>query len=232
MSALLMVLPRVWARADGDSTEHEVRQPLALVASRLHSDRQPFVPGERKGPHGLRVVASAAPALESKPCRPILLRKQQASVNGVAYEFYRRYTEAMLGRYMKLSMEAGRVPSMLGRELFRGPVTSYKVHSFEDVSNFVHDIDRCLSLLDPGQRHLVRRIALEQYTQEETAALLGMSLRTVVRRYREAIDRLTRTLLERGLMQPLSPDDLNSTASAGKDRGVEAVKGVRLEATR
>ena len=49
----------------------------------------------------------------------------------------------------------------------------------------------------------MRRIALEEYTHEETAAMLGMSLRTVVRRYREAIDRVTRVLLERGLMQPL-----------------------------
>ena len=31
--------------------------------------------------------------------------------------FYRKYTEAMLRRYMQMSTESGRVPSLLGREL-------------------------------------------------------------------------------------------------------------------
>lgn len=47
--------------------------------------------------------------------------------------FYRKYTEAMLRRYVRMSMEAGKVPSLLGREMFRAKVTSYRVESFEDV---------------------------------------------------------------------------------------------------
>ena len=173
----------------------------------------------RKGPHRLRLVqavgemrAAEATQKAAQPAAtvrgPILLRRQPQAVAGVSYEFYRQYTEAMLRRYVKLSMEAGRVPSMLGRELFRGHVSNYKVRSFEDVSNFVIDVERSLKTLDPGQQHLVRRIALEEYTMEETAAMLGMSLRTVVRRYRESVDRLTRVLLERGMMQPLASSEL------------------------
>ena len=64
--------------------------------------------------------------------------------------FYRKYTEAMLRRYQTMSMEAGRVPSLLGRELFRGHVTSHTVHSFEDVVIYVHDVEKCLAKLDQG----------------------------------------------------------------------------------
>ena len=79
--------------------------------------------------------------------------------------FYRKYTEGMLRRYVKLSMEAGRVPSLLGREMFQARVTNYVVHSFEDVVIFVHDVESCLKKLDEGQHHLVRRIALQEFTQ-------------------------------------------------------------------
>ena len=47
--------------------------------------------------------------------------------------FYRCYTEAILLRYVRMAMEAGKVPSLLGKEMFHGNVTSYKVGSFDDV---------------------------------------------------------------------------------------------------
>lgn len=117
--------------------------------------------------------------------------------------FYRKYTEALLRRYMKLSMEAGRAPSLLGREMFRGKVTHYRVQGFDDVIIFVHDIESCLKLLDAEQNHLIRRIALQEYTQNETAAMLSVPVRTLVRRYESALDRLTRLFLDRRLLEPL-----------------------------
>ncbi len=116
--------------------------------------------------------------------------------------FYRKYTEGMLRRYMRLSMEAGRAPSLLGREMFRGKVTNYRVQGFDDVVIFVHDVEKCMAKLDDGQQHLIRRIALQEYTQGETATILGLSLRTVVRRYAEALDELTGIFLERRLLEP------------------------------
>ncbi len=62
--------------------------------------------------------------------------------------FYRKYTEGLLRRYVKMSMEAGRAPSLLGREMFRARVTNYQVHGFDDVVIFVHDVERCLAMLD------------------------------------------------------------------------------------
>lgn len=135
---------------------------------------------------------------------PVVEVPAREQPQAVGCEFYRKYTEAMLRRYVTMSMEAGRVPSLLGRELFRGNVTHYNVKSFEDVVIFVHDVEKCLAKLGSGQQHLVRRIALQEYTQGETAAMLGLSLRTVVRNYSDAIDRLTRIFLEKGMLQPLS----------------------------
>jgi len=117
--------------------------------------------------------------------------------------FYRKYTEAMLQRYVRMSMEFGKVPSLLGQEMFRGNVTSYRVESFEDVVIFLHDVDRCLKKLDAEQRHLISRIALQQYSLTETAELLGLKPRTVIRRYGQAVDRLTRIFLMVKMLEPL-----------------------------
>lgn len=180
MLASPAILPRVWATASIASAADAVQQ--------------------RKRPHCLRLVRASS--LQPQPAPALTVPRMQRKVEpGLA--FYRQYTECLLRRYMKLSMQSGRVPSLLGRELFPGNVTSCKLVGFDDVVIFVHDVRRCLEQLDPGLRHLVRRIALEEYTQQETAAMLGLSLRTVITRYAEAIDKLTRVLLERKLLQPM-----------------------------
>ena len=143
------------------------------------------------------VWATAAPS-RAKTLPEVVEQKKTAP----ELAFYRKYTEGMLRRYVKLSMEAGRAPSLLGREMFRGKVTSYRVHSFEDVVIFVHDVETCLKMLDEGQQHLIRRIALQEFTQAETAGLLGLSLRSVHRRYADALDELTEIFLERKLLEP------------------------------
>jgi hypothetical protein len=143
------------------------------------------------------VWATAAPS-RAKTLPEVVEQKKTAP----ELAFYRKYTEGMLRRYVKLSMEAGRAPSLLGREMFRGKVTNYRVHSFEDVVIFVHDVETCLKKLDEGQQHLIRRIALQEFTQAETAGLLGLSLRSVHRRYADALDELTEIFLERKLLEP------------------------------
>ena len=115
--------------------------------------------------------------------------------------FYRKHTEALLRRYMYVSMHMGRVPSVLGNCMFRGKVSSYRVRSFEDAIIFVFDVEKCLKRLDPNAQDLVARIALQEYTQAEAAELTGQSLRSVVRKYAEAIDRLTGIFLELELLQ-------------------------------
>lgn len=130
-------------------------------------------------------------------------KKQKSSRVAPELAFYRKYTEGLLRRYIKLSMEAGRAPSLLGREMFRGHVTQYRVQCFDDVVIFVHDVSRCLHLLNPQQNLLITRIALQEYTQTETAGMLNVPVRTLVRQYDQALDALTRLFLERRLLEPL-----------------------------
>ena len=152
---------------------------------------------QRKRPHCFRLV-KAAPA-------PLGMPKTERPEDRELV-FYREYTEAMLRRYLTISMEVGRVPSMLGRELFRGNVSSYNnVQAFDDAVIFVIDVEKCLQALAPGLRHLIRRIAIEGYTQQEAAALSGISLRTVTRRYPEGIDKLTRLFLDGKILEAVFP---------------------------
>ncbi len=115
--------------------------------------------------------------------------------------FYRKYTEGMLRRYMYQSMEIGRMPSMLGNCSFRGKSDSRRLRTFEDAVIFVHDIEQCLKRLDAFSRELVGCIALQEYTQAEAAERMGLSVRTVVRRYADALDVLTAVFLDRDLLE-------------------------------
>jgi hypothetical protein len=94
------------------------------------------------------------------------------------------------------------VPSLIGQPIFRGRVTSYRVRSFEDVVIFVFDVEKCLRQLDARSQELIARITLQEYTQGETAGLTGMSLRSVVRHYADALDRLTAIFLKARLLEP------------------------------
>ena len=148
------------------------------------------------------VWATAEPLPEVDDWREVPeVGEHKPVVRGMA--FYRRYTEAILKRYVCMSMEAGRAPSLLGREMFRGKVTSYRVHSFEDVVIFVHDVEKCLAKLDIEQREIVERVALQEFTLRESAQLMGLGLNTVVRQYARALDLLTRSLLDARLLDPM-----------------------------
>lgn len=110
--------------------------------------------------------------------------------------FYRKRTEALLRRYMRASMEMGRTPSLLGAVVFRGRVSSYRLTTFEDCIIFIFDVESCLKRLDLESKELIARIALQEYTYEETAQLTGQSARGVGRKYAMALDCLTNFLIE------------------------------------
>lgn len=118
----------------------------------------------------------------------------------VRMAFYRRHTEKMLRRYLYASMQVGRAPSILGESIGRGWVSSRPVRTFEDAVIFVLDVEACLKRLGSLERQLLFRIAIQEYTQAETATLLGMSVRAVCARFPLALDRLTERLLESGVL--------------------------------
>jgi hypothetical protein len=114
--------------------------------------------------------------------------------------FYRKHTEGLLRKYMAMSMQMGRTPSVLGSCMFRGRISSYRLHSFEDAVIFVLDVEKCIKQLDMFSQDVVARIALQEYTQAETATLTGQSPRSIFCKYGEALDRLTRIFLKVGLL--------------------------------
>jgi predicted DNA-binding protein (UPF0251 family) len=116
--------------------------------------------------------------------------------------FYRKYTEAMLRRYLRVSVEVGRVPSVMGREMFRGNVSHYKMANFEDGVVFCVDVERCLAKLRNDDQRVIERIALQGYTRQEAAPKLGISFKTCVTKYGEALDRLTAVFLAGRLLEP------------------------------
>jgi hypothetical protein len=114
--------------------------------------------------------------------------------------FYRKHTESLLRRYLYASMQVGRAPSILSDPVSRGWASSRPVRTFEDAVIFVLDIERCLVRLDSLDRELLSRVVLQEYTNAETAVLLGMSCRSVSNRFPLALDRLTEKVLESGLL--------------------------------
>jgi len=116
---------------------------------------------------------------------------------------YRDRTVGMLRRYLRLAIEVGRLPSLLGREFFRTRVTSYHTQTFEDSVILVHDVEACLGFLDVVDRTLIGMIVMQDHSQEETAMLLQCTRRTIVRRYGEALDRMSAIFLKRNILARL-----------------------------
>jgi DNA-directed RNA polymerase specialized sigma24 family protein len=118
----------------------------------------------------------------------------------VSLAFYRKHTESILRRYLYASMQVGRAPSILADPVGRGWASSRPIRTFEDAVIFVLDVERCLDRLDALDRQMLSRVVLQEYTQAETAQLLGMSVRTISYKFPRALDRLTERLLETGLL--------------------------------
>ena len=120
---------------------------------------------------------------------------------------YRERTVGLLRRYLRMSVEVGRLPSLLGREFFRSRVTSYKASTFEDAVIFVHDVERSLEKLGGFEQKLIATIVLQEYSRWEAARILNCGMRTIGRLLPEALDCLTEIFLEGGRDEILVRDD-------------------------
>lgn len=150
-------------------------------------------------------LAEAAREIERKekksrgPERPPV-REVGEGEETTSLAFYRRHTENLLRRYLYASTQVGRAPSILSSPVGRGWVSSRPVRSFEDAVIFVLDVEKCLSRLGSLDRQLLSRIVLQEYTQQETAAMLGMCIRSVSSKLAKALDRMTEQLLAAGIL--------------------------------
>ena len=189
------VLAQVWA-TDGN---------LAHAVALIQAEADPVAVPQRSPSAGPQPVA-VPDLIPGNAVAPEDMERERAApvfrtVLAPGTAFYRSYTEAMLRRYGVLSLESGRVPSLLGREMFRGKVTSYRMHGFDDVVIFVLDVERCIRELTGEHQRLILRIGVQEYTFGETASMLRLSLRSTERRYLQALDELTGIFLERRLME-------------------------------
>jgi RNA polymerase sigma factor (sigma-70 family) len=114
--------------------------------------------------------------------------------------FYRPRTAALLRRYGRLSVEVGRLPSLLGKDIFRSRLAQYSAKNFEDAAVFVADIERVLDQLSDEDRRMLAMNVLEDYTVAEVARLLQCSQRTVERKLFAALDHLSGELAKIGML--------------------------------
>jgi hypothetical protein len=131
---------------------------------------------------------------------------------------YRDRTIAIVRRYLRLAVEVGRLPALLGREFFRTRVTSYHTQTFEDTVIFVHDVERCLGGLNDAQMELIGMIVMQEHAHFEAARMMRCTRRTIVRSYGEVLDRLSEIFLDREILTRLPK---KSPASAEPCQGGE-----------
>src|SRR6185312_9658174 len=131
--------------------------------------------------------------------------------------FYRERTIALLRRYVRIALEVGRLPSLLGRELFRSKVTSYHMSTFEDGVIFVHDVEQILDQLGQFQRLLVATIIFQEYTQDEAAEVLRCTRRTICSEFPAAVDRITELFMAGGLLNALPARSVENFCQVGPE---------------
>ena len=174
-------LPRVWA------TQGALATMRPLEAATHHLKKQ--------------LPTHSADNLHQMPSRQMVPEAPQNAEETIStYAFYRKHTERMLRRYLYASMQVGRSPELLGENVGKGWVSSRKITTFEDALIFVLDIERCINRLNPLDRKIISRVLLQEYSHAETAAILGLSARTVYARLPQAIDRLTEALVTADLL--------------------------------
>jgi hypothetical protein len=143
---------------------------------------------------------------------------------------YRHKTVRLLKRYRRMSVEVGRLPSLLGREFFRTRVTRHQVGTFEDAVIFVHDVERSLQLLDDFEQKLIATIVMQEHTHDDTAVILRCWRRTVGRRFPEALDKLSEFFLEGGLLSHLPKTEPRVEKSCQEGENDEIFVSDSLEA--
>jgi len=117
---------------------------------------------------------------------------------------YRSHTLGILRRYFRMSLELGRLPSLVGREIFRARVSSYRASSFEDLVIFVTDVERCVEQLDQKSQLAIARVVFQEYSVEEAGRMLCCTERSVRTYLAGGLDRLAYIFLVRGQLRPFA----------------------------
>lgn len=163
------------------------------------------------GSHSRDLLQSSEPANFSRP----------AAEQAADLWLYRSRTTALLRRYLRFSIEVGRLPSILGRELFRSKVTSYRMSSFEDAVIFVYDVEHALTQVSAFGQLLIATIIFQEYSQDEAAEHLRCARRTICREFPDALDRISEIFLEGGLLNRLPSSPVENSCQEGRGGGFQ-----------
>ena len=121
--------------------------------------------------------------------------------------FERTRTMALLHRFMRTALSAGRMPSLVGREIFRARVRARPSGAFEDAVLFVCDVEKCLALLEPLEQRMIAFCVLENRSEWEASRHFHASQGFVSRHLGHALDTLHATFCQRGIL-PSLPEGL------------------------
>jgi hypothetical protein len=211
-----------WIAAEAERPKIEVR--AGFPRRTRYRDGQPWaqaLPAHRI-PVRIPDPTPAPPAVEEVELTSFEERERAEEDRDRERRTYRGRTVTMLRRYMRYSIETGRLPSLLGREFFRAKVTSYTVVTFEDRVIFVHDMEKCLDRLDDFSRQLIARHILQEHDQMATGKLLHCTERTVRTYMPVVLDLLSEILLEVGLMKRLDSTPRNSCQGGETDQNLSS----------
>jgi hypothetical protein len=176
------------------------RPPNETPPSPHEADRARFGPASTYCP-GSPPSVSYLDLLDEEP--------QEKPLPPPTMAFYRKHTESLLRRYLYASILVARSPSIFTDPIVRGWASSRPVHTFEDCVIFVLDMEKALAQISALDRLLINRLVLQEYTLGETALLLNRSQRLVSLRLSDALDRLTRILLDSGTLDMPKPRSLH-----------------------
>jgi hypothetical protein len=129
------------------------------------------------------------------------LQRQEEMDREADLRRYRGRTVKLLRRYLRMAIEAGRLPSVLGSTFFRSGVTSYSGVTFEDRVIFVRDMEICLERLDEFSREIVKQSVLQEHSLPDAARILHCDEKTIRRQIPIALDDCSEILLEMGLLE-------------------------------
>lgn len=120
--------------------------------------------------------------------------------------FERVRTMALLHRFFRTALQVGRMPSLLGREIFRSRTQNLPGRAFEDAVVFVCDVERCLRALDPADQRLIAFCVLEDRSEWEASRALHRNQAEVSRRLGWVLDLLHDTFCRMGLLKRIEDE--------------------------
>ena len=114
--------------------------------------------------------------------------------------FERARTMMFLHRFFRMALLVGRMPSLIGREVFRTNIRSTPARALEDAVVFVCDVERVLRSLAANDQRLIAFCVLEDRSEWEASRVFHCGQKEISRRLAEVLDLLHETFCRLGLL--------------------------------